>query len=465
VVKMTRAALLASLTLVAVHATAAAQDSQCHSLKYRSNFRLNGAAQYLSQADAASYPDQKEHATDNALRVLGDAARNGGADEFTMWYLFGRAYVIRKDLRGADSAFTRAAAAAPGDEGCLGEMERQRRNLWVPLQNMAVGELQAQRYDSALTLLREANLIYRDDPSGYMNMGSAFLSQEKTDSAIVAFQHAAHAGTGADRADVRARGAQLAATLLQRGNRNQEAEAAWREYITMKPGDMAARGNLAMVLNDLHRTAESQAIYDSILSQTDSLSSFNLFDTGVSLFRLAQADSVNRTSWFQRAARAFEAGLQKNPYDHDALYNLTNTYLAMDDTAHLLATAERLVAADSMNRRSLSLLAQAQQMNGQRQAVVQTLLRRDSLPFEVSVLRFEPRDSVANIRGGVQNLRSAEHAPFALTLEFLNTQGDVVTSERVDIPTLGAAGSPGSSYDFTLQVSGPGIVAYRYKVN
>ena len=74
------------------------------------------------------------------------------------------------------------------------------------------------------------------------------------------------------------------------------------------------------------------------------------------------------------------------------------------------------------------------------------------------------RDSSARIRGAVRNLKDAEHAGFNLVIEFLNLRGEVIASERVEIPALNATGSPGQLYDFDVQTVGRGIVAYRYKV-
>jgi tetratricopeptide (TPR) repeat protein len=459
---VTRAALAAWLVVVAWPGRAGAQDSQCHSLK-RNNFRLNSAGLYLDQATTTTFADRKLARAADALRVLREAVGAEGVDPFSTWYLFGKAYAFQSDLAGVDSSWTRAAALVPGDSTCRGEMNRQRRNLWIPIQNEAVAQIAAQNYDSALALLRKSNVVYRDDPSSYMNMASVFLTQEKPDSAIQALRLASTSGTSADRADIRLRAAQLLAQMLQRNNRLAEAETAWRNYIRLKPNDMAARGSLALVLVGLHRSQDAAAVYDTILAMADSLDSFGLFDTGVSLFRMAQADSANKGSWFRRAARAFELGLAKSPYDRDGLYNLTNAYLGLADTVKLLQAATRLYAADSMNRQTNSLLAQAQQMNGQRNEVVRTLLRRDSLPFEVNILRFDPRDSSASVRGGVQNLRPRELTGFNMAIEFLNGRGEVVTTQRVEIPSLNAVGSPGSFYDFTVAGVARGIIAYRYK--
>jgi hypothetical protein len=159
----------------------------------------------------------------------------------------------------------------------------------------------------------------------------------------------------------------------------------------------------------------------------------------------------------------------------------------------MLEAAKRLVSLDSLNRQSWQLLAAAYRETGRPFAVRDSILRshRDSLPaaarynasarayrdstlailqhiasleVEVTVTRFDPRDSTASIRGAVQNLKTTEHAAFTLTIEFLNARGEVVTSEHLDVPALNATGSPGQAYDFNLQATGRGIAAYRAKV-
>jgi hypothetical protein len=81
----------------------------------------------------------------------------------------------------------------------------------------------------------------------------------------------------------------------------------------------------------------------------------------------------------------------------------------------------------------------------------------------VNILRFDPRDTSASVRGGVQNLRERELAGFNMAIEFLNGRGEVVATQRVEIPSLNAVGSPGSFYDFTVTGVARGIIAYRYK--
>jgi tetratricopeptide (TPR) repeat protein len=496
-----RPVIVLGFVLAASARTAMAQDEACHSLHFRTNFRLNGASQHIAQADGASYADTKVRMANDALRALNESVQIGassGADPFTTWFLFGRAYLILGDLPGADSSLTKAAALAPTDPPCQEEIKRLRKNAWIPLQQAAVGQIQTQSYDSALVLLRRANLIYRDDPGGYLNMAAAFLSQQKDDSATVAFRMAVHAGNDPARADLRSSAALNAARLLARNHQLMAAESVYREYVAMKPHDMAARSALATVLSSQHRPAEAAAVYDSILSNADSLDSFQLFDTGASLFNLAvadsaRADSAQRRSFFQRSARAFEASAHKNPFYRDALYNLAASYLAGGDQANAVQTGKRLVAIDSLNqaswqrlgdayrdvalsynrqdsilrarRDSLPLAAQyAVTARAYRDSTLQAFTRRDAIPLHIAINRFDPRDSTAGLRGAVRNVQAREHPGFILAIEFLNAQGEVVATERVDVPALNAVGSPGQSYDFDLHVSGRGIIAYRYKV-
>lgn len=498
---VSRVLMVVGLVTLALPARGAAQDEACTKLSYRGNFRLNGAQQHVTQADGSSYADTKRRLANDALRALTDAARaggSGGGDPFTMWFFFGRAYLILGDLPGADSSLTRAEAIA-NDQACVTEIKRLRKNQWITLQQLAVGQIQSSNFDSALALIRRSHLIYRDDPSGYMNMAAAFLSQQKEDSAVAAFRLAAHAGTDPARADVRATAVLTAARLEQRNGHLASAESLYRDYTVLKPRDMAVRSALATILNQQGRAADAVSVYDSILANADSLDSFQLYDTGISLFNLAiadtvRADTVLRNAMFLRAARAFDTSLRKNAALRDAADMLVRTYLGSGDVLRMLEAAKRFVALDTLNRQPWQLLATAYQNIGRgyavrdstlrahrdslpvaarynatarayRDSTLQALQHRDSLLLEVTVSRFSPGDSTASIRGAVQNLKPREHAPFTLTIEFLNFRAEVVASERVDVPALNSTGSPGQAYDFNLQASGRGITAYRAKVS
>jgi tetratricopeptide (TPR) repeat protein len=461
------AAAVAALPISAL----SAQEAACRSLRYRSNFRLNSANNYINDAERPGrHPDDVNRSLNNARRVLNEALQNQqGTDAATLWFLNGKVHAIRGELAGADSSFTRAAAAITGDDACLREIVRLRRNAWIPVYNEAIAQLQAQNYDSTIALMRKGNLIYRDDPAGYTLMANAFMQQDKYDSSATAFRMAATAGTDTTQAARAARADAMfnAARLYSRAGLEVRAESAYRAFLVMKPGDLEGVTGLAGSLTAQGRGDAAAALYDSLLGNAAALSSFDLFDMGVALFRVAQADSTNaarQKARFGQAARAFEAGLLKNPQHRDALYNLTNTYLAAGDTAKVLDAARRLVGVDSLNSQSLTLLARAHQMNRQTNDVVRVLQRRDSLPIQIQIARFEPGDSTARVRGVIANMRTAERPAFTLTIEFVSEQGAVVATQRIDVPALAAIGSGGDRYDFNVTASGRGIVTYRYRI-
>ena len=114
-----RGIVFAAAALAFVPATqAVAQDSECRLLRFRTNFRLNGAQRYLETYERAQHADQKRTALDNAHRVLNEAVENpAGADPFTMWYFFGKVYAGRGDLAGADSSWAKATTLGAADAG------------------------------------------------------------------------------------------------------------------------------------------------------------------------------------------------------------------------------------------------------------------------------------------------------------------------------------------------------------
>lgn len=472
------------------------QTAQCRILSYRSNFLLNGAQQYLARADATPRDDDRRRAVDDAIRNLTEATTERGADQLTLWYFFGRAYAFRHDYVGADSAWTRADRLA--DPECKDEIGRRRRNEWVPLVNQAIELMNSQQPDSALAVFRRANVIFRGEPVVYTAMADIFVRHDNSDSAVAYFRLGALAGSDPRQVDARATAMLNASRLLHRMERFAAAETTYRAYLVMKPRDMAARANLAAVLLRENRQQEAAAIYDSLLASADSIESFDLFETGVALFQqadaLPRADTAQRVQKYRLAARAFDLGLAKNPFHRDALFNLTNSFVAANDGPSSLSAARRLVAVDSLSRRAWTLLAgsyqriaatyrtrdsvlrlrrdslpAAERARAQARAygdsTIFALSRRDSLPLEVSVQHFVPGDSTALIRGQVQNLQSRENSAFNLTLEFVNAAGEVLTRQVVAVPSLPAAGQPGSAFDFNLTATGRGILAYRYKVN
>ena len=445
-------AIVALFSALAGSAAAQQRSSECAGLRY-SNFRLNSAKLYLDNATRFQRTDPTRSVAElgRAFQQLSDAVRAGGGDEMTQWFFFGEIALMRGDLVGADSMFTRAEAKS--DSTCRREMNRLRRNEWAPLVNGAINQLAANNQDSAVALLRRSTIIFRESPVAYLRIAAIFAGRDQTDSAIAYFKLAGRSGDSPREQEFRMAALFSAARLQQGLERWADAEATFRDFRRMAPRDLAGIAGLGGVLAAQNKTAEANVVLDTLRQLADTVTSYDvLFNTATELFR------SNR---YTLAAQLFERGLTINLCERDGLYNLTNTYLAMRDSTKLLQTALRLVAADSMNRMSIERLAAAYQLNGNPQRTLATLLRRDSLPWTFEATRFDPADTSATVAGVVGNQVPRPHPAFTLTIEFLSGACEVVASAPVSVPELAAS----AQHRFTVTGRGRGIMAYRYKTN
>ncbi len=162
---------------------------------------------------------------------------------------------------------------------------------------------------------------------------------------------------------------------------------------------------------------------------------------------------------YRLAARAYEAGLVKDAYYREALYNLTGVYYLLGDTAKVLPMAQRLVGVDPLNRTSLAKLAGAWQIRGNKDSTLRYLTIADSLSLEVSVGTFTPRDSGVVLSGLFTNPKAKPSPPAAVAFEFLNEKGDVVAADTTKVPAIDASGN----HAFEIKKAGAGIVAWRYR--
>src|SRR5229473_839426 len=467
-----------------------------------SHYLVNAGLFYLKSAAEGRFQEQIQKDLKDANRNLVQALTANGQDQNpAAWYYLGRYYGLVKDAAGADSAFRRAEQLKPA---CKEDIAYWRRDLWVPLFNAAVQAYNAGQTDSAIHALQQANAIYAGEPTGFKLLGALFFN--------------------------------VAATYL-RAQRWSEAETAYREYLAVAPNDAQALAGLAAVFSSLGKADSAAAIYSKIVNNADSVDAMGLFYAGTSIFtsapqlpdtaaigtscrtearrtgrtltpraisarcdsvtarRVRESDAEAAVS-YRLAAKAFEAGLAKNPFYRDGLYNLTNTYLALHDSVKMLPVAKRLYGVDPLSRNTLRLLAQGFQFRKQPDSTLIYLTVADSaMPIEVTIGSFQPGDSSASLSGLLTNYRSLPdsatlvrqcraagpaataaarcgyqklvadtktklaNAPLKLTFEFLSATGDVVGTQSLDVPAI----EPGGNHPFQLQAKGVRITAWRYK--
>lgn len=482
------------------------------------HFLVNSGLLYLKSASETRFEDQKAKDIRDAHRVLTQALTTGGQDRNpAAWYYLGRYYQMLSDLQGADTAFTRALALAPA---CEDDVMLWRRRLWTPVFNRGVQFFNANQVDSAIATFRLANVIYSGEPSGHSALATLFANQGQVDSAAryygLAAQTAAaalgmlHARPGRVDSTVAADSARYTrerrealynqGAVLHQAQRWDEALAAFREYLTAYPTDAQALAGVASAYAAQGHVDSATAIYRRILERADSVTPEQLFAAGVAIFNgvpptpdtapagtacradarrdrtltprriAARCDSVTRAALrahdaatagtYRLAARAFEFGLSRNANYRDALYNLTNTYLVLQDTAQLLPTAQRLVAVDPLSRGAHRLLAAGWQLRQNPDSTLRYLTDADSsLPVEVSVSNFSPRGQDASLSGLITNFHDQPNAALTVVFEFLDAKGEVVVSQGVEVTAIEAGGSQA----FQAAGIGAGIVAWRYR--
>jgi len=483
-------AVIGSLLIAGIAAPAAAQQwsaAKCDlSTKH---YLVNSGVLYLRSATETKFADKRAKDLKDADKVLHEALTTGGQEKNpAAWYYLARYYALQNDLAGADTAFARAQALAPA---CKEDISTWRRVFWVPVFNDGVKAWQAGNTDSAIASFRRANAIYGGEPSGFIYLGTLFANANQPDSSAKYFKLAVPAASDPKFAKEKRDALFNVARVYHAAQRWDDAVPGYKDYLAAYPSDVQAMAGLAAVYSQQGKRDEAGALYNQILDHADSAEATDLFAA-------AQADTVPvgskcrsdtraknktltvrqiatrcaavtddtikafRTSIAPRyrlAARAYEAGLAKDPYYREALYNLTGVYYLVGDTAKVLPLAQRLVAVDPLNRTSLAKLAGAWQIRGNKDSTLRYLTIADSMTTEVTVGTFTPDEQGAKLGGLVTNLKTKPSTPTAVTFEFVNAKGETVATQKQDIPAIDASGN----HAFELKVTGAGIVAWRYR--
>jgi tetratricopeptide (TPR) repeat protein len=464
--RLARVTGLVGAMLLAAAPTAAQrgrwQSAQCE--LNTGHYLVNSAVLYLRNATETRFPDQRERDMRDALRVLNQAIDQGRTDDPAVWYLLGRYYRMETDLPGADSAFDRAETLAPA---CATDINVYRRQLWVPTLNRGVDAVQNGEDDAARAAFYEAEAIFSLEPPAPYYLAQIYTTDEP-DSAIAYYREAiARASDSANAANESYQGIKRnstfnAARLFHREEQYDSAAAWYRRYREIDPDDAQALTGLAEVLAAGGHVDEGLALYDTVLARADSLPTLDVFATGVALYRAER---------YERAAEAFEKGLERNPQFRDALFNLANTYLSMaDDSGTATArrrelgermepVVRRLIEVDPHNEASQRLLAASYQLRGMSDSTLAVLERVEAAPFHITVSLFQSvGGGTWEVRGLITTVGDAAVPVPEITFEFIDEPGEVVHTEVLPAQSVEAAAP------FGFRVLGETIAAWRYRV-
>ena len=437
------------------------------------HFKVSSGASYLKSGIENDVAENQKRSLESGKKVLLEAMQQNGQDKNpAAWYFLGRIYLQQGDLIGADTSLSRAEQLAPA---CEKEITAYRQNAWVALIQGGNTFEKQKNLDSALVLYRQAGMILHKSAIPYYQAANVYNEQKQADSAAVYFGKAAAAAANATdttEVNIRNRSAFNQGALLLNGQKYPEAVKAFEQYLQWVPNDNEAKRGLAGAYRGAGDAAKAQEVEKQIVASGGTAGgaagaggaaagggagSQDLMNIGVNLYNDKK---------YAEAAAAFEKVAQAEPYNRDALFNLTNTYLALKDGPKLLASAQRLTALEPMNENALKLLGEGYKESKKVNEAVSTAEKVLALPIDVKVSQFAASAGGATLAAtatGRQAQTAAGKpippAPLTLTFEFLNNSGGVVGSQDVQVPAL----QPGASQELKAAGQGQGIVGYRYK--
>ncbi len=433
---------------------------ECNKLDDTGHFKVSSGRTYLKTAiEKGNVAENRERMLDDAHRVITEAITQNGRDQSaSAWYFLGRVYLHRGDLAGADSALTRAEQLAPE---CVDEIDTLRRVAFVALVNPGIDSMKAERSEAAMSLFRQAATIYPRAPEPVYYQATLLYNTGKVDSAIPLFEQAIErAGDDSAKAQIVNQARFYYGYALLQQNRAQDAVPVLEAYVQANPDDLDGKKLLVNAYRATGQAEKAAPLEQQIVEQgaaTGEVSGGDLFSIGVARFQEKK---------YAEAADAFNRVLAEEPYNRDALFNLANAYLALPDTTKLVETAKRLVEIDPMNERALQLLGEGYRMGKQQQLLLPVVQRLMALPVSIDNVAMQTTAEGATFSAVATGRKATNErgtaiapAPVTLVVEFLDAQGGAVSAREGTVPALQA----GQTHEISVQGSGAGIAAWRYR--
>jgi tetratricopeptide (TPR) repeat protein len=425
------------------------------------HFKVSSGATYLKTGVETTIEENKARALASGEKVLLEAIQqNDQAKNPAAWYYLGRIYLQQGDLAGADSSLSKAEAMLPA---CKEEIGKLRYVAWVPLMNAGVDFAKAQNNDSALALIRQANLIYRDKPGAFLNGGVLFANLGQADSAIVYWKQAADIAERTNAVEERNTATRNLGAMYQKANRHPEAVKVLEKYLAWVPNDAEVKRALVGSYRATGQADKAQALEKEVGVTAPAGPASAV---GGAASPMNAAIELYNQKKYAEAAAAFEKVVAPEPYNRDALYGLANSYLGLKSGAKLVTAATRLEALEPMNEDVLRMVATGHRLSKKEASANKAAVKALALPVTIKVTQFAPSANDATLTGTATG-REAQTAagkaiapsPLTLVVEFLDAKGTAVANQEVQIPALKA----GQSQPVQAKGQGTGIVAWRYK--
>ena len=432
------------------------------------HFKVGSAAGYLKAAIETDVPENKTRILGQGEKVVLEAIQQNGQEKNpAAWYYLGRIYLQHGNLYPADTALAKAEQLAPD---CAKDIDGYRRNAWVVLVKAGTKFEEDKNPDSALVMYRQAGAIYRGSPIAFYQTAAILNDKGQPDSAAYYFGLAA-AVESTDTTDikVRDRSAFNQGALLLNGKKYDQAAVVFEQYLKRAPKDIEAKRGLAAAYRASGKIAQAQALEKELVAAGGApgaapgagagagAASQDLMSAGVNAYNDKK---------YADAAVAFEKLVATEPNNRDALYSLSNTYLAMKNGPKLATTAAKLAAIEPLSETALKLQGEGYKQSAKVNDAVKIAEQVLALPADVKASDFDATGSGANLTltatGRAAQTPTGKAIPpvaIPIVVEFLGGTGTVVTTQEAQVPALKA----GASQEIKVAGQGSGITAWRYK--
>lgn len=503
-----RSASLALSLLAAAASPAMAQGDACR-IDYGKPGQVKDANKAVETSEVIGKPEDKRKAFTRAVTLLTKEPEKVKVNQIAANMVLGRALIdlaalpdmprtVRRGdvgftmdpdatidlLAAADSLLDSAEAQMPA---CRDETEGWRRGPYSTLVNDAVNAYNAQQIDSAEALVRRSLMIYDNYPVayfGYNILGNIQQSKDDMPGAIASFKKVAELMKGDttvinDRKTTMILVAQLMIDQAEKADSAQlapkmnEVVAYLQEYLKEFPGDMKAQSAIATAQLKSGDVAAARRLFDEMLANPDKYTDLNLLEAGVGAARASQN---------AMAGQLFEAGLKKNPYSRDGLFNLATVYsdTALGKINMMPEILKRLNEVDPENpdnaqlgalywqARARGLRAAAEGKDLPDPAAVAFKMANDSLlhyfekfqnaKTKVTFNLFSHDEGRHVLAGSIEN-RGDEEKSYTLKFEFMDVTGKVLETREVNVEGVRGKGSKSFRVELTDK---PGVAAFRY---
>lgn len=400
----------------------------------------------------------QENKLDSAKTLLRQAAALRPSHP-RAWVALGQIYASENKIDSAAAAMSQAAAAAGTDTA----FAQQKKEALGTAARLHIRRLQSdstvQRWqrtkfsrDSVQRLLAADSIVLARLEASAAARRARGARLAPADQQAFARDSTARSRAVADRrAVLAARAATVAGDSAAAHAAYDPVIQAFRAYLEAYPEATDAVPGLANLYYQSGRLAEANAAFEAIYPSGRRMDPDVIIEAGRGALR-ANAPVA--------AAALLERGLAQRPYDRDALVDLSNAYLVLRDSAHLLPVAQRLQAVDPMNRTTLRLLAAGWDLRGRRDSAQKYKdLADGGLQLEISITSLDADSSGYTLRGTASNSGTTGSTVQRLTFEFLDALGNVQVTQAVELPSL----PPQGSRAIELRVSGTALVAWRYR--